>query len=161
MCHHFFSQASLLQEYHGKVSSWDNTTTLAWWHHDIAALKNALTRNQNYKFPHHCAKSFLQVATLLQQGSNKGRSNYDPGMGIHCFLGFGLLRRGSTPPILEESMGDEGFWITVGVDGTFITPQCEFSVVSSAMMNKNSPKAKKQKQNLNSISCTIWPQLYD
>ena len=33
---HYFkshcSQASFLQEYHGKVSSWDSTTTWTWWH---------------------------------------------------------------------------------------------------------------------------------
>ena len=31
-------------------------------------------------------------------------------------------------------MGEEGFVIDVEVDRTFVTPQCDFSVVSSAMM---------------------------
>ena len=44
-----------------------------------------------------------------QLGVNKGRSNYDARIGIQCLLDLELFRRGSTPPTLEESMGEEGF----------------------------------------------------
>ena len=72
---------------------------------DTAIQKVHLHTPGTTNFPITVPKVFYK----WQLGANKGRSNYDPGIGIHCYLDLELLRRGSTPPTLEESMGEEGF----------------------------------------------------